>query len=151
MSDETDRAREIDEAVKEADKKKADAARADAEAGEKLDAFLSRVDALCKRMDKRMDELDDDDREPTAKSYPPSDMNPLNRGEDPDAPRPLGATRAGIRFASTRKKLSSSRKRMARLVRSRLTASSPRSSPTRTGLRRLGASPPRIHGMGKIS
>ena len=91
MSDETDRAREIDEAVKEADKKRADAARADAEAGEKLDAFLSRVDALCKRMDKRMDELDDDDREPTAKSYPPSDMNPLNRGEDPDAPRPLGA------------------------------------------------------------
>lgn len=45
--------------------------------------------------EKRDDGSDDDD--PTAKSYPPSDMNPLNRGEDPDAPRPLVARKDSIR------------------------------------------------------
>ena len=51
MSEETERAREIDDAVKAADKKKADAARADAEAGEKLDNILKHLDSLGKRMD----------------------------------------------------------------------------------------------------
>ncbi len=92
MSDETERAKEIDEAVKAADaKKRADAEEA-AMAGEKLDTLLKCLDSLGKRMDeweKKQADLYDDD--PTAKSYPPSDMNPLNRGEDPDAPRPIGA------------------------------------------------------------
>jgi hypothetical protein len=92
MSD--DRAREIDEAVKAADaKKRADAEEA-AMAGEKLDNILKGLDSLGKRMDafeKKPVEKDDSDDERTAKSYPPSDMNPLNSGEDPDAPRPLGA------------------------------------------------------------
>ena len=75
-------------------KKRADAARADAEAGEKLDTILKCLDALGKRMDafeKKPVEEDDSDDERTAKSYPPSSMNPLNSGEDPDAPRPIGA------------------------------------------------------------
>jgi colicin import membrane protein len=97
MSEETTRAREIDEAVKAADARK----RADAEAGEKLDTVLTNLDSFAKGLDslcKRMDALeaekkkaDDDGDEETAKSYPPVGMNPLNRGEDPDAPRPLGA------------------------------------------------------------
>jgi hypothetical protein len=101
MSDETERAKEIDEAVKKADaRKRADAEEA-ARAGETLDNILkcldsisAKADSLGKRMDayeaekKRVDGSDDDD--PTAKSYPPVGMNPLN-GEDPDAPRPLGA------------------------------------------------------------
>jgi hypothetical protein len=91
MSNETERAREIDEAVKAADaKKRADAEEA-AMAGEKLDNLLKCLDSLGKRMDEwEMKQADSDD-DPTAKSYPPSDMNPLNRGEDPDPPRPIGA------------------------------------------------------------
>jgi hypothetical protein len=51
MSDETKRAKEIDDAVKEADaKRRADAEEA-ATAGEKLDNILSCLDALGKRMD----------------------------------------------------------------------------------------------------
>jgi hypothetical protein len=97
MSSETERAKEIDEAVRAADaKKRADAEEA-AMAGEKLDNLLKCLDSLGKRMDaweakeaeKKADGSDDDD--PTSKSYPPRDMNPLNRGEDPDAPMPLGA------------------------------------------------------------
>jgi hypothetical protein len=92
MSDEMERAKEIDEAVKAADKKKADAARADAEAGEKIDNLLKCLDSLGKRLDAwEKKQADDSDDERTAKSYPPSSMNPLNSGEDPDAPRPLGA------------------------------------------------------------
>jgi hypothetical protein len=93
MSDETERAKEIDEAVRAADaKKRADAARADAEAGEKLDTILKCLDSLGKRMDafeKKPVEEDGSDDDPTAKSYPPSSMNPLN--DDPTKPRPLGA------------------------------------------------------------
>jgi hypothetical protein len=104
MSDETSRAKEIDDAVKAADKKKADAAaRADADAGEKLDNILKHLDSLGKRMDayddamKRKDEGSDDER--TAKSWPPSSMNPINDGndkdgddgDDPTKPRPIGA------------------------------------------------------------
>ena len=95
MSDETERAKEIDEAVKLADARRR---RADAEAevhnGEKLDNILKCLDSLGKRMDafeKKPVEEDDSDDERTAKSYPPSSMNPLNSGEDPDAARPLGA------------------------------------------------------------
>ena len=91
MSDETERAKEIDEAVKAADaKKRADAEEA-AMAGEKLDTLLKCLNSLGKRMDEWEKKQADSDDDPTAKSYPPSDMNPLNRGEDPDAPRPIGA------------------------------------------------------------
>jgi hypothetical protein len=83
-----------------ADKQKADAARADAEAGEKLDTILKHLDSLTSMADalgKRMDALEkkpgesekNSDDAPTAKSYPPSSMDPLN--DDPDAARPLGA------------------------------------------------------------
>jgi hypothetical protein len=99
MSDETERAREIDSAVKAADKKRADAARVDAEAGDKLDHLLSCIDSLCNRMDaweakekeKAADGSDTDD--PTAKSYPGSETarRPFDNGDDPDAPRPLAA------------------------------------------------------------
>ena len=83
MSDETERAKEIDEAVKAADaKKRADAEEA-AMAGEKLDTLLKRLDSLGKRMDEWEKKQADSDDERTAKSYPPSDMDPLNRGEDP--------------------------------------------------------------------
>jgi hypothetical protein len=92
MSDETERAKEIDEAVKAADaKKRADAEEA-AMAGEKLDNILKCLDSLGKRMDafeKKPIEEDGSDDERTAKSYPPSSMNPLN--DDPTKPRPLGA------------------------------------------------------------
>jgi hypothetical protein len=89
MSDETERAREIDEAVKAADRKKADAARADAEAevhnGEKIDNLLKCLDAIGKRLDawEAKSKADDDDVE-TAKSEPSSSVNPLN--DDPDKP-----------------------------------------------------------------
>ena len=97
---EMERAKEIDDAVKAADaKKRADAA----EAGEKLDHLLSHIDDMCKRMDARMDAWEakekekaadgSDDGDPTAKSYPGAETarRPFEDGDDPDAPRPLGA------------------------------------------------------------
>ena len=59
MSTETERAKDVDAAVKAADAKKvadaakaaADAARADADAGEKLDLILTHLDSLNRRMD----------------------------------------------------------------------------------------------------
>jgi hypothetical protein len=50
------------------------------------------LDSLGKRMDafeKKPVEEDGSDDDPTAKSYPPSSMNPLN--DDPTKPRPIGA------------------------------------------------------------
>jgi hypothetical protein len=94
MSDETERAKEIDEAVKLADARRRADAEAEVHNGEKLDNILKCLDSLGKRMDafeKKPVEEDDSDDERTAKSYPPTSMNPLNSGEDPDAPRPLGA------------------------------------------------------------
>jgi hypothetical protein len=91
MSDETERAREID-AVKAADKKKADAARADADAGEKLDVILKCLDSLGKRMDafEKKDVERFQDPTPAEKVYGVDGGDGVG-GEDPDAPRPLGA------------------------------------------------------------
>jgi hypothetical protein len=92
MTTELERAAQIDADIKAADKARKDAARADADAGEKLDEILKYLDSLGKRMDAYDDakRKDEDSDEPTAKSYPPSDMDPLNTDE-PDKPRPLGA------------------------------------------------------------
>jgi hypothetical protein len=94
MSDETERAREIDDAVKAADKKKADAARADAKPGEKLDNILKCLDAMGKRMDAYESMQKDAERlqdpSPAEKVYG-VDNSAAVEGEDPDAPRPLGA------------------------------------------------------------
>ena len=142
MSDETERAKEIDEAVKAADaKKRADAEEA-AMAGEKLDTLLKCLDSLGKRMDEWEKKQADSDDDPTAKSYPPSDMNPLNRGEIPTHRARSAPIRVRIRSEPIWKRSSTSRKRTGPLARSRLTPFSPRSSPTRTGLRRLGARVP---------
>jgi hypothetical protein len=95
MSSETERAKEIDEAVRAADaKKRADAEEA-AMAGEKLDNLLKCLDSLGKRMDaweakeaeKKADGSDDDD--PTSKSYPPRDepLEPRRRSRRAHAAR----------------------------------------------------------------
>jgi hypothetical protein len=97
MSDETERAKEIDDAVKAADKKKADAARADAEAGAKLDTILKHLDSLGKRMDAYDDAKRKDADEPVLEEPTPAmkvygiDAKNGDNGEDPDAPRKIGA------------------------------------------------------------
>jgi hypothetical protein len=89
MSDETERAKEIDDAVKAADKKKADAARADVDAGEKLDNILKCLDA----MGKRLDAFEQKDAERFQDPTPAEKVYGIDKGEgdDPDAARPLGA------------------------------------------------------------
>jgi hypothetical protein len=98
MSDEKERAKEIDDAVKAADKKKANAAKADAEAGEKLDNILKHLDSLNKRMDayddaRRKDAERLQDPTPAEKVYgiDNGDGEDRNGEDDPDAPRSLGA------------------------------------------------------------
>jgi hypothetical protein len=83
MTTELERAAQVDADIKAADaRRKADAEEA-AMAGEKLDTILKHLDSLGKRMDafeKKPGEEDDSDDERTAKSYPPSDMNPPEQG-----------------------------------------------------------------------
>jgi hypothetical protein len=98
---ELERAAQINADIMAADKARKDAEEGAANHGEKLDNILKHLDSLGKRMDafekKPVEEAgefeklprEDSDDERTAKSYPPSSMNPIN--DDPDAARPLGA------------------------------------------------------------
>ena len=91
MFTETERAKDIDAAVKAADAKK----RADAEAaehhGEKLDVLLSTLNALGKRMDAYDEEAK---RGFEKQQLPEGDSEDESDGldlDDPDKPLPLGA------------------------------------------------------------
>lgn len=92
MSNETERAKEIDDAVKAADAKKRADAEAEANAGEKLDTLLKCLDSLGKRMDAYDAKQRDDASIMGDPLTPAEEVYGVGRGgEDPDAPRPLGA------------------------------------------------------------
>jgi hypothetical protein len=90
MSDETERAKEIDEAVKAADAKRRADAEAEVHNGEKLDNILKCLDSLGKRMDAYDESMRFQDPTPAEKVYG-IDKGEGVEGEDPTKPRPLGA------------------------------------------------------------
>jgi len=129
MSNEVERAREIDSALKAADaKKRADAEEA-AMAGEKLDKILTHLDSLGRRMDAYEEERAEGSSE--------------GEGEIEEKGKP----RAPIRSAPTRKRSRIISARLAPLIRLRLTPFSPKFKPTRTGPQRHGARTPNIRGI----
>jgi hypothetical protein len=97
VTPEETKAKDIEDALKKHDAKKADAARADAEAGEKLDTTLSHLDSLGKRMDaydakmKADAERVQEGPTPAEKVYGVDKDKDGDDGDDPDAARKLGA------------------------------------------------------------